>query len=60
MPTVRRLGLVGGECSGKSTLAAALAAALPALVVDESLRGFVEREARTPAREEQEPLMREQ
>jgi nicotinamide riboside kinase len=60
MPTVRRLGLIGGECSGKSTLAAALAAALPAGVVDESLRGFVERTARTPAREEQEPLMREQ
>jgi nicotinamide riboside kinase len=60
MPTVRRLGLVGGECSGKSALAAALAAALPACTVDESLRDFVEREARPPAREEQEPLMREQ
>jgi nicotinamide riboside kinase len=60
MPTVRRLGVVGGECSGKSTLATALAAALPACVVDESLRGFVEREARTPGRDEQEPLMHEQ
>jgi nicotinamide riboside kinase len=56
----RRLGLIGGEGTGKSTLALALARALPACVVDESLRAFVAREGRTPRRDEQAALMREQ
>ncbi len=60
MPAVRRIGLIGGEGSGKSTLAVALADALPACVVDEGLRAFVEREGRTPRREEQDSLMYEQ
>lgn len=59
-PAPRRIGLIGGEGSGKTTLAGALAALLPACVVDESLRAFVEREGRTPRRDEQESLMRDQ
>ena len=58
--TPRRIGLIGGEGSGKTTLAVALAGALPACVVDESLRAFVEREGRTPRRDEQAALLAEQ
>ncbi len=56
----RRLGLIGGECTGKSTLALALEAALPACRVDESLRDFVERQGRPPRQHEQAALMAEQ
>ena len=59
-PAPWRIGLIGGEGSGKTTLAMALAGALPACVVDESLRAFVEREGRTPRLDEQEALMRDQ
>lgn len=59
-PAPRRIGLVGGEGSGKTTLALALAAALPACVVDESLRAFVDREGRTPRRDEQAGLLHDQ
>jgi nicotinamide riboside kinase len=59
-PAVRRIGLIGGEGTGKTTLAHALAGTLPACVVDESLRAFVEREGRTPRRDEQDALMRDQ
>ncbi len=52
-----RLGLIGAESSGKSTLATALADALPACIVPEELRSFVEREGRTPRRDEQAMLM---
>lgn len=55
-----RIGLIGGEGSGKTTLASALAAVLPACVVDESLRAFVDREGRTPRRDEQDALMTDQ
>ena len=48
-PSLRRIGLIGGEGSGKTTLATALASALPACAVDEGLRAFVDREGRTPA-----------
>lgn len=59
------IGLLGGECTGKSTLAQALADALradgrQALVVPEALRGFVERRGRAPARQEQAAVMAEQ
>jgi HTH-type transcriptional regulator, transcriptional repressor of NAD biosynthesis genes len=54
-----RLGLIGGECTGKSTLAAALAGDLPACVVGETLREFVDREGRTPRQDEQRALMTE-
>ena len=50
-PSLRRIGLIGGEGSGKTTLATALASALPACAVDEGLRAFVDREGRTPRRE---------
>lgn len=55
LPT--RLGLIGAESSGKSTLAGALAAALPACIVPEELRAFVVREGRTPRQDEQAMLM---
>jgi nicotinamide riboside kinase len=55
-----RIGLLGGECTGKTTLALALAAALPACVVDESLRDFVDRHGRTPDRTEQAAIMADQ
>jgi nicotinamide riboside kinase len=55
-----RIGLVGGECTGKSTLARALADQLPACVVAEAARSFVERHGRTPRREEQAAIMAEQ
>lgn len=55
-----RIGLIGGECTGKSTLARRLAAALPACVVDESLRAFTARMGRPPRRAEQADLMGEQ
>jgi nicotinamide riboside kinase len=59
-PSLRRIGLIGGEGSGKTTLATALASALPACSIDEGLRAFVDREGRTPRRSEQQALMVEQ
>jgi nicotinamide riboside kinase len=55
-----RIGLIGGECTGKSTLAHALAAALPGCVVEESLRAFVDDHGRPPLQHEQAALMAEQ
>jgi len=55
-----RIALVGAECSGKTTLGQALARSLPALRVDELLREFCDRAGRTPTRDEQPALMREQ
>jgi nicotinamide riboside kinase len=52
-----RIGLVGGECTGKSALAAALARSMPACVAGEELRAFVERHGRAPLSEEQAGLM---
>lgn len=49
----RRLGLIGAECTGKSTLALALAEELEGDVVPEYLRSFVELHGRPPMREEQ-------
>jgi nicotinamide riboside kinase len=56
----RRIGLIGGECSGKTSLAAALATALPACGVAEVLREFVDREGRAPLRGEQSRILAEQ
>jgi nicotinamide riboside kinase len=56
----RRIGLLGGECTGKSTLARALGLLLPACVVDERLRRFVDDHGRAPRRDEQWSLMAEQ
>lgn len=55
-----RLGLLGGECTGKSTLAAALGSRLPACVVDEAARDFVLRQQRPPRAEEQATVLAEQ
>ena len=51
MPRV--VALVGGECTGKSTLASALSDVLPAVMVPEALRAFTEAHRRVPKREEQ-------
>jgi len=56
----RRLGLIGAESSGKSTLARALASDLNAAVATEVLRDFVSLEGRTPRAEEQEAILRAQ
>ncbi len=59
-PPVRRIALLGGECTGKSTLARALGARLPARVLDERLRQFCDEMRRTPHAHEQRWLLREQ
>ena len=50
---MRRLGLLGGESTGKTTLARALAEALPGRVAPEHLRDFVAATGRAPLRDEQ-------
>jgi len=55
--------LLGGECTGKSALAAALADQMlgrPVSVVTEVLRDFTARTGRPPLREEQEEIWRRQ
>ena len=44
-----RIAILGAECTGKTTVARALGERLPAAVVPEALRLFVEREGRVPA-----------
>lgn len=52
------ISIVGGECTGKSTLAAALGIRLPAIVVSEFLREWVDQNAgRVPRPEEQSSVM---
>ena len=53
------ISLVGGECTGKSTLADALGRRLPAIVVSEFLREWVERSGRVPLPAEQAAVMAE-
>jgi nicotinamide riboside kinase len=50
MPTV---ALLGGECTGKTSLATVLAQSLDGVVVHEELRAFVEEFQRPPDRHEQ-------
>lgn len=57
---IRRVGLLGGECTGKSALGAALADALPGCLVPESLRAFVVARGRAPRQDEQVAIMRQQ
>ncbi len=52
--------LLGGECTGKSALAGALASSLDARVVPEHLREFVDRHSRTPTQDEQASIFRTQ
>ena len=51
------IGVVGGESTGKSTLAVGLGVALPALVVSEFLRDWVDRSGRIPDQAEQWDVM---
>lgn len=56
----RRIGLLGAECSGKSSLAHALGAALPGCVVEEELRDVVGELGRPPRASEQSAILRRQ
>lgn len=56
----RLVCLAGAECTGKTTLAQALATHLCGLWVPEYLRIFCERQGRTPKREEQPHILQEQ
>lgn len=49
--------MVGGESTGKSTLAAALGARLPAVVVPEFLRSWVDQRGRVPRPDEQAAVL---
>lgn len=51
------ISVVGGECTGKSTLAAALGIRLPAVVVAEFLREWVDQQGRVPLPAEQAAVM---
>jgi nicotinamide riboside kinase len=51
------VAVIGAECSGKSTLAQQLGAALPATVVPEYLRSFVQQHRRVPSPDEQRAVM---
>ena len=52
----RRIGLLGGECTGKTTLAEDLAQALPGFVAEEYLRDFVRDFGRVPTAADQEGI----
>ena len=52
------VALVGGECTGKSTLAAALADELPGHLVPEALRVWTTQHGRTPLAHEQREIAR--
>ncbi len=52
----RRIGLLGGECTGKTTLAEDLARALPGFVAEEYLRDFVSDFGRLPTAADQEGI----
>lgn len=58
--SVLRVAILGAESSGKSTLAAALAARYETLWVPEYLREFVETQGRVPREEDQYPIARTQ
>jgi len=58
--TPRLLCLLGAECTGKTSLAQALAAALPAIWVPEYLRLFCDQQGRTPRPEEQAHIAAQQ
>lgn len=53
------ISVVGGECTGKSTLAEALGVQLPAVVIPEFLREWVELRGRVPLPDEQAAVMAE-
>jgi len=51
-----RIGLLGGECTGKTTLAQQLANAIPAFIGEEYLREFVTTFGRVPSLADQEGI----
>lgn len=55
-----RVAVVGGECTGKSTLARGVAAHLGAPIATEALRDFVATSGRPPRAREQRAIMRAQ
>jgi nicotinamide riboside kinase len=55
-----RIGLIGGECTGKSTIAAMLGERLSGSVASEVLREFVATRGRVPRLEEQRQVMLDQ
>lgn len=57
MPRALLVGLLGGECTGKTALAQAVAAATGAIVVPEALRAFVDEHGRTPLPAEQPAIL---
>lgn len=57
---VHTVALIGGECSGKSTLAKALTRKLDGVLVVEQLRLFVDEHGRPPVSSEQQAVMRAQ
>lgn len=60
MPAPRLICIVGAECTGKTTLAGALAQRFNARVVPEVLRDFCVQHHRTPYQSEQQALMQAQ
>lgn len=60
MPSPQLICLIGAECTGKTTLAQALALHFGGLWVPEQLRAFCDRHGRTPRMEEQADIMRAQ
>lgn len=59
-PQPRLVCLIGAECTGKTTLARALAEHTGGLWVPEYLRSFTDRHARTPRQDEQAHILHEQ
>jgi nicotinamide riboside kinase len=59
-PVARRVALLGAECTGKSTLAEALATRFNAGLVTEYLREWCDTHGRTPQRHEQAHIAAEQ
>jgi len=57
---MRRVGLIGAECTGKSSVAAALSAELGVVHVPEALRAFVETRGRVPEIDDQAGILSEQ
>jgi nicotinamide riboside kinase len=56
----RLICLIGAECTGKTTLAQALAYRMGGAYVPEYLRSFTEQQGRTPERAEQVHILQEQ
>ncbi len=59
-PQPHLIGLVGAECTGKTSLAQALAERLQGLWVPEYLRQFTDQQQRTPRQHEQHQVLLEQ